>query len=87
MRSERGEERVGDSRHNHTDGVGAIAVQIAGQLVGNIVELAHRGLDFGAHIVRDIAGVIDHQRNGAERHSCRFGYVAHTDHGLLPREY
>ena len=34
-------------------------------LVGNVVELAHRGLDFGTHIGRDVAGVVDHQRNGA----------------------
>ena len=60
-----GEERVGDGRHDHADGVGAVSVEVAGQLVGNVVELAHRGLDFGTHIGRDVAGVVDHQRNGA----------------------
>ena len=56
---------VGDGRHDHADGVGAVSVEVAGQLVGNVVELAHRGLDFGTHIGRDVAGVVDHQRNGA----------------------
>ena len=65
MRGECGEERVGDGRHDHADGVGAVSVEVAGQLVGNVVELAHRGLDFGTHISRDVAGVVDHQRNGA----------------------
>ena len=55
---------VGDGRHDHADGVGAVSVEVAGQLVGNVVELAHRGLDFGTHIGRDVAGVVAHHRNG-----------------------
>lgn len=50
VRGERGEERVLDGGHDDADDVSLAVVEIARELVGHIVELAHGLLDLLAHI-------------------------------------
>lgn len=50
VRGERGEERVLDGGHDDADDAGFAVVEIACELVGHIVELAHGLLDLLAHV-------------------------------------
>ena len=62
---QRREKRMTQCRHNHADHAGPPAIQIACQLVGDIVQFAHRLLDTATHILRNVSGSVHHQRYGA----------------------
>ena len=52
-------ERVADRRDHQADDVGALGRQAAGDAVGQVAELAHRGVDLAAHLVRHARGIAE----------------------------
>lgn len=84
MRGKGGKEGVADGRHNHTNQVRAVLVQVASQLVGHVVELLHGGVDPLTHVVGHVSGLVDHQRNRAQRNPGLFRHVTHADHCPTP---
>ena len=62
---QRREKRMTQCRHNHADHAGPPAIQIACQLVGDIVQFAHRLFNATTHLLRNVSGSVHHQRYGA----------------------
>ena len=78
------EEGVTDRGHDDPDDVSPVAVEIPGQLVGYVVKVLHGRMDPGLHLVRDVAGTVDHQGDCADRNPRGPGDIAHTNHSGLP---
>ena len=83
MRGERREERMLDGGHDDADDAGLAVIEVAGELIGHIVEFAHRLLDLVAHVLRHIAGAVDDERDAAQRDSRFLCDIAHADHMCL----
>ena len=81
---QRGEERMADGRHDDADGVGAVMIQVAGELVRHIIERTHGFGDALAHVIGHAPGTIHHQRHRTQRHPGLFGHITHPDHAPTP---
>ena len=82
-RRQRGEERVADRRHDDADQRCPPAVQVAGQLIGDVIQLPHRRLHTPAHLGGHVPGPVHDQRDGAQRHTGLPRHIAHSDHDAL----
>ena len=82
-RRQRREERVADRRHDDADQRRPPAVQVAGQLIGDVIQLQHRRLHTPAHLGGHVPGPIHDQRDGAQRYAGLPRHIAHSDHDAL----
>jgi outer membrane lipoprotein SlyB len=48
-------------RHDNADHIGAVAIEVAGEFVGNVIELLHGNGHALTHVVGHIAGVVHDQ--------------------------
>ena len=64
-----GEERVGDVRHDHSEGARLALDQPAGEPVGDVAELRDRRLHAPARVGTDAGAVVDDARNGHRRNT------------------
>ena len=74
-----GVERVADRRHDQPDHVGALGRQAAGDAIGQVAELAHRGVDLAAHLVGHARRIAERARHRHRRDAGMARDVAHGD--------
>jgi hypothetical protein len=74
-----GVERVADAGHDQPDDVRAFRGQAAGDAVGQVAELAHRGVDLAPHLFRHRARFAQGARHRHRRDAGVAGDVAHLE--------
>ena len=80
VRGKRCKERVTDGGHDDADQVGAVVVQISGELVRYIIEQLHGFAHAVAHVGGHVSVAVYHQRDGTQGHPGLLRHIAHTDH-------
>jgi hypothetical protein len=80
-----GKKRVGDVGDDHADRLRALLRHAARQQIRLVAERGHGGLDAAFQIGADERAVVQHRRDGGDRHAGAFGDVVNVRHDALLR--